>query len=359
MVKEKILVLNPGSTSTKIAVFQGEKEVWVESISHSLEDLKPFPTVFSQKDMRKKLILELLQKHGDQLDSFEAIVSRGGCMPPVEAGAYEVNDEMVDALEHHPVDQHASNVGAAIALEFAKEISVKAYIYDALTIDEMTKINTITGLKGIRHQARGHNLNTRAAALRVCKAKGIDYNKSNIVVAHLGGGITINLHSQGKMIDVIMDEEGPFSPERAGGLPVYSVVKLCYSGKYSETELMKQLQRKGGMISYFGTADMREVEKMINEGNTEAEEVFEAMALSTAKNIAKIAPSVDGKVDFIVLTGGLAYSDRFVNSVKKHISFLAPVELVPGEHEMEALAGGTLRVLRGEEQAKQFRDSNK
>ncbi len=349
---EKILVINPGSTSTKIAVYQGEEEVWVENISHSLEEIKGFQTVFDQLEMRKNLILKSLERHGDALESFQAIVSRGGCMPPVSSGAYEVNDYMVECLQYRPVDQHASNVGAAIALLFAREIGVKAYTYDALTVDEMLPVNTITGLKGIRRPARGHNLNTRAAALKLCKDKGIPYENTNLIVAHLGGGITINLHSGGKMIDMIMDEEGPFSPERAGGMPVYSIVTMAYSGTYTKEALMKQLQRNGGMVSYFGTSDMREVETWAKEGNEEAKLMFHAMALAVAKNIAKIAPSVNGNIDYIILTGGLAYSKMFTELVKERIRFLAPVELIPGENEMKSLAQGGVRVMRGEEQAR-------
>ena len=352
MANEKILVINPGSTSTKIAVFQGDKEKWTESIKHSLEELKAYNTIYDQLDMRRDLIRACLTKHGESLESFGAVAARGGALPPVKSGAYEVNEKMVETLKNHPVDQHASNLGAGIALSLANEIGVKAYIYDAITVDEMTEVNKITGLKGIRVPAKGHNLNTRAAALKLCAAKGIDYKKVNIIVAHLGGGITVNLHSNGRIIDFFNDEIGAFSPERAGGLPTYALVDLCYSGKYTREELMKRLQRTGGMVSYFGTSDMLEVEKMISEGNEEAALVYEAMALNTAKTIARIAPSVDGKVDYIVLTGGLAYSETIVSSIKKHVGFLAPIELIPGENEMSALAEGTLRVLRGEEEAR-------
>lgn len=352
MLNEKILVINPGSTSTKIAVYQAEEQQWTESISHSLEDLKAYATIYDQLEMRKDLIMACLVKHGDKIDSFGAVVGRGGALPPVKTGAYEVNEKMVDTLHYHPVDQHASNLGAGIAFSIAESIGVKAYIYDAITVDEMTEVNKVTGLKGIRIPAKGHNLNTRAAALKLCSDKGIDYKKVNIIVAHLGGGITVNLHSNGQIIDFFNDEVGTFAPERAGGLPTYALVDMCYSGKYTKEELMKQLQRKGGIISYLGTADMREVEKMVNEGNEEAKLLFEAMALNTAKTIARIAPSVDGKVDYIVLTGGLAYSDRFVESIRKHVGFVGPIEVIPGENEMKALAEGVLRVIRGEETAR-------
>ena len=352
MANEKILVINPGSTSTKIAVYQAEEQLWIESISHTLDELKAFPTIYDQLEMRKSVILACLTKHGDALDTFGAVVGRGGALPPVKHGAYEVNEKMIDTLRYHPVDQHASNLGAGIAYSLATEVGIKAYIYDAITVDEMTDVNKITGLKGVRVPAKGHNLNTRAAALKLCADKGIDYDQVNIIVAHLGGGITVNLHSNGQIIDFFNDEIGTFAPERAGGLPTYALVDMCYSGKYTKEEMMKNLQRKGGMISYFGTADMREVEKMINEGNKEAELVFEAMALNTAKTIARIAPAVDGKVDYIVLTGGLAYSETFVNSIKKHAGFIGPVEVIPGENEMKALAEGVLRVVRGEEKAR-------
>ena len=352
MTEEKILVINPGSTSTKIAVYIGEEQQWIESIGHTADDLKAYDTIYDQLDMRKELIIACLTKHNDTLDSFAAIVGRGGALPPVKTGAYEVNDLMVETLRDHPVDQHASNLGAGIAYELAKQIGVKAYIYDAITVDEMTEVNKITGLKGVRVPAKGHNLNTRAAALKLCKDKGIDYHEKNIIVAHLGGGITVNLHSQGQIIDFFNDEIGTFAPERAGGIPTYALVDLCYSGKYTKEEMMKKLQRQGGMVSYFGTSDMRDVEKKVEEGDEEAILLYEAMALNTAKTIARIAPSVDGKVDYIVLTGGLAYSKIFIDSIQKHAGFIAPIEVIPGENEMNALALGALRVLRGEEQAR-------
>ena len=350
----RILVINPGSTSTKIAVYLNEEQQWIESIDHTLDELKAYATIYDQLDMRKNLIRAALQKHSETLESFSAIVGRGGALPPVKTGAYEVNEKMVDTLKNHPVDQHASNLGAGIAYSLAQEVGIKAYSYDAITVDEMTEVNKITGIKGIRVPAKGHNLNTRAAALKLCRDKGIDYKKSNIIVAHLGGGITVNLHSNGHIIDFFNDEIGTFAPERAGGLPTYALVDMCYSGKYTKEELMRKLQREGGMISYFGTSDMRVVEGMIADGNEEASLLYEAMALNTAKTIARIAPSVDGDIDYIVLTGGTAKSKIFTDSIIKHVGFLAPIEIIPGENEMSALAEGTLRVLRGEEEARVY-----
>lgn len=352
MITEKILVINPGSTSTKVAVFEGETAKWVESINHSPDELKKFKKVYDQLDMRFGLIKQLLENHHEDIATFSAIASRGGNMPAVKAGPYKITDYMVECLQYRPLDEHAANVGAGIALKLANEAGINAYIYDALTVDEMLEVNKITGLAGIRRPARGHNLNTRAAALKLCEEKNIEYKDTNIIVAHLGGGITINLHSGGKIIDIIMDEEGPFSPERAGGMPVYSIVKMAFSGKYTEDELMRQLQRKGGLLSHFGVLDIRAVEKMIDEGDEYAKTVFDAMALSTAKNIAKISPCVQGKIHHIVLTGGLAHSKRFTGQIIKSVEFLAPVTIIAGENEVQSLANGVLRVLRGEEEAK-------
>ena len=350
-MSEKILVINPGSTSTKIAVYDGEQEVWKESISHSLEELKNYPTIFDQKDMRKALIEKALAEHGDTLDSFAGFVSRGGAVGPVKAGAIEVNDILVNILHYHPVDQHASNIGAAIAKELADSVGKKAYIYDGITVDEMSELNQITGLKGIRRPARGHNLNTRAAALRYCRENGLEYAKTDLIVVHLGGGITMNLHVGGKMVDMVMDEDGMFAPERAGMIPTFALVRMAYSGEYTQAELMKQLQRRGGVISHLGTANMQEVEKMIADGDEYAALVYRAMALNVAKYIGELAVSNRGHIDAIILTGGLAYSEMFTDMIKEYASFLGKIVILPGENEMAALAGGALRVLRGEEEA--------
>jgi len=348
----KLLVINPGSTSTKIAVYEDEIPKWMESIPHSLEELKPFACVYDQLDMRCELVLQTVNKHGEKVEDFAAIVSRGGNLPPVSAGAYEVNEYMLDCLEHRPQDQHPSNVGAGVAYKIAAQAGIKAYIYDPVTVDEMLPVYCVTGLKGIRRPARGHNLNMRAAALKLCQIKEIDYGKSNIMVAHLGGGITLSLHSQGRIIDMISDDEGPMSPERAGGMPYFELIKRAYSGRYTYEEFMKMIQRTGGMLSHFGTADMREIEKRIAEGDQEVKLVFDAMALAVAKNIAKLSVDVAGKIDYIVLTGGIAYSELFTSEVIKNVDFIAPVVVIPGENEMEALALGVLRVLKGEEKAK-------
>ncbi len=355
-MNERILVINPGSTSTKLALFVEDRQEWKESISHSAEELSQFPGINDQLEFRRDLVIAALEKHREPLSALSAIVSRGGNLPPVHTGAYEVDQQLCDALRDRPVDQHAANIGAAIAFQLANQVGIKAYIYDALTVDEMDKVNTVTGLRGVRRPARGHNLNTRAAALHYCADNGMDYRQSTVIVAHLGGGITVNLHKDGRMCDVVMDEEGPFSPERAGGLPVYAVVELCYSGKYDKKSLMKQLQRAGGLLDWFGTGDLQELEKRMAEGDEEVALVYDAMALNTAKAIGKLAVTARGKVDAIVLTGGMAYSAILPGKISEYCDWIAPVVVIPGENEMTALAEGTLRVLRGEETADLFRD---
>ncbi len=355
-MNERILVINPGSTSTKLALFVEDKQAWKESISHSSEELSQFPGINEQLDFRRALVEKALEAHQEPLSGLSAIVSRGGALPPVHTGAYQVDEHLVAALRERPIDQHAANIGAAIALSLAERVGIHAYIYDALTVDEMDKVNTVTGLRGVRRPARGHNLNTRAAALHYCADNGKDYKESTVIVAHLGGGITVNLHQNGRMCDVVMDEEGPFSPERAGGLPVYAVVDLCYSDKFDKKSLMKQLQRAGGLLDWFGTADLQELEGRMAEGDEEVALVYDAMALNTAKAIGKLAITARGKVDAIVLTGGMAYSALLPDKIADYCAWIAPVTVIPGENEMNALAEGTLRVLRGEEQADFFRD---
>lgn len=244
-----------------------------------------------------------------------------------------------------------------IAYRIAQKNNIKAYIYDSVTMDEMIPITRIVGLKSMDRHGQGHNLNMRASALRWCRENGHDYKQKNILVVHLGGGISLSLHSNGKTIDMISDDEGPFSPERSGGLPGFQLVNYCFDSGLDKKEVMRSIQRRGGLISLLGTADTREVEKRIKEGDEEAKLVYEAMALSTAKNIVKLSVDVDGKIDVIILTGGIAYSEYFTGRISKRVEFLAPVIILPGENELEALAQGCLRVLNDEEKAKQYGES--
>lgn len=348
----KILVINPGSTSTKVAMYQDNKQLWIESIEHSLEWLFKFPNINSQLESRYELISTLLAEKGEELTSMSAIASRGGLLPPVQAGAYEVNQKMVDILRDSPRDQHASNLGAQIALKLAKKAGIKAYIYDSVTVDEMLPIVKVTGLKECERHGQGHNLNMRAAAIKTAEQYGKPYDKMTIIVAHLGGGITFSLHSNGRIIDMISDDEGSFSPERAGGLPCYQLLELAFSGEFTKQSMMAHLQRKGGLMSLMGTTDFRELEALALQMDERAMLVYEAMALNVAKNIAKLSAVVCGNVDAITLTGGIAYSKMFTSSVSDRVKFIAPVTVIPGENEMNALAEGIGRVVNDREKAK-------
>jgi len=347
----KLLVINPGSTSTKVAVYVDREQKWVESISHSAEELAPYKDVYDQLDFRTDLVVKCYEQHGDKVEDFDAIVARGGLMPPVHAGAYEVNQYMIDMMHYHPQNSHASNMAAAIADHIAKEAGCKAYTYDAVAVDEMQGVVRITGLREIERYGRGHNLNMRAAVINFCEQRGLEMNDMNIMSVHMGGGISIGLLSGGRIIDMISDDEGPFSPERSGGLPAFRVIDLCYDEYPNKKAMMDHLKNEGGFMSHLGTTDLRDVQKMIEDGDDHAKLIFDAMVLNIAKNIAKLTVDVDGKIDYILLTGGMAYSQLLTDELKKRIDWIAPVELMPGEKEMDSLAFGILRVLNGKETA--------
>lgn len=351
---ERILVLNPGSTSTKIAVYDAETPLFTESIAHDRETLAPFEHVTEQYEFRKELVLHSLARHGVPLASLTAVVSRGGLLAPIHAGAYQVNEDMIWQLKHKPQNEHASNVGAMIAFAIGGEQGIPAYIYDGITVDELTPLNTLTGLPSLRRKGMGHNLNTRAAAVRYARESGKAYQDITVIVAHLGGGISVNLHHNGRIEDFISDEEGPFSPERTGGLPMFDVIRMCYEPGQNYQSMMKLVKRQGGLTAHLGTTDCREIERRIAAGDTRAKLVYDAMALNIAKNIAKCAPCVSGKVDAILITGGIAYSDYITGFIRSCVDFIAPVIVYPGEDEMQSLALGCLRVLRGEEAAREY-----
>lgn len=351
---ERILVLNPGSTSTKLSVYDGESPIFTESIQHSPEELATFMHVADQYEFRRDVVLQSLERHEIELSSLSAVMSRGGLLTPIRAGAYMINDTMIDQLRYRPRNEHASNVGAMIAKDIAEKLGIPAMIYDGVTVDEMDPINKITGLPQLKRKGMGHNLNTRAAAMRYAAEHGKNYKDVTVIVAHLGGGISVNLHTAGHIADHINDEEGPFSPGRTGGLPMFDVIKMCFSGEYDYRGMMDLVKNKGGLMAWLGTTDSREVEKRIEAGDDKAKLVYDAMALNIAKFIGKLAPYVCGKVDAIILTGGIAYSKYITDSIEKYVSFIAPVVVYAGENEMDSLANGALRVLRGQEEARKY-----
>ncbi|AYD40644.1 butyrate kinase [Clostridium fermenticellae] len=350
----KILAINPGSTSTKIALYKDEKEVFCKTLDHLVEEIERYDNVADQFDMRKDIVLSFLKNNGYEVKELDAVVGRGGMVPKVKSGAYKVNETMVDRLKNNPIVGHASNLGALIAYEIANSIGVSAYIYDSVRVDELKDIARISGMPDIPRTSTSHALNTRAMAMKVAKKYGKKYSDMNFIVAHLGGGISVNVHRKGQMVDIMADDEGPFSPERAGRVPCNALIDLCYSGKYDKKTMKKKLRGNGGLKAYLNTVDAREVEKMIKNGDERAKLVYEAMAYQIAKGIGELSTVVEGKVDVIVITGGIAYSDMITRWIKKRVEFIAPVEIMPGENEMESLALGILRVLKGEEEAKEY-----
>ena len=310
-----------------------------------------------QFEFRKDVILDVLKEKNVVLKELTGIVARGGLLPPLQAGAYRINDDMVWQLKNRPAMEHASNLGAVIADAIAGPLGIPAFIYDGVTVDEMMPILKITGLKEITRKGIGHNLNTRAAAMKYAKEQGKEYKDCKLIVVHLGGGISVTLQYGGKVADIINDEDGPFAPERAGGLPVQSLVKYIGETGISAKDMLKKMKSQGGLVAYLGVNDSREVEKMIAEGNEEAKLIYDAMALNVARKIGEEAATVAGDIEAIILTGGIAYSEYFTGEVRKNVEWIAPVTIYPGENEMQSLALGGLRVLRGQEEAHEFERS--
>ena len=349
-----ILAINPGSTSTKIAFFQDEKQVFKESLHHPKEELEKYEKIVDQYEFRLGVILNFLQEK--KIEKLDAVVGRGGLLKPIPGGTYRVNEAMLHDLRIGLQGEHASNLGGILAHEIAKKYGAEAFIVDPVVVDEMEPIAKISGLPEIVRRSIFHALNQKAVARLAAKDLGKSYDEVNLIVVHLGGGISVGVHRKGRVVDVnnALNGDGPFAPERAGGLPVWDAMKLALSGKYTEAELKKKLAGKGGVVAYLGTNNMKEVEERVKAGDGEARLIFEAMAYQVAKEIGADATVLKGEVDAIVLTGGLAYSELFVGWIKERVSFIAPVMVYPGEDEMRALAFGALRVLRGEEEAKEY-----
>lgn len=345
----KILIINPGSTSTKVGIYEDLEEKIIENITISAEELSKYKDLYDQTDMRYKQVLEFLENNGIKPDELDVIVSRGGLLPPVHAGAYVVDDNLCDIVRNKPAQLHASNLGALIAREISKIANIPAYIYDAVAVDELSDIARLSGVKKYPRRSFSHALNTRAVAMRFCQDNNMDYYNSNIIVAHLGGGISLNFQKNGHLVDICSADEGPFSTNRAGFLPIYSCITIAKEEGYEA--LQKYEDSTGGLISYLNTNDAREVEKMIAEGNEDAKMVYKAMAYQIAKTIGSLAVVDNGKVDGIVLTGGMAYSKMLTEWITEYVSFISPVSIYPGEFEMRALAQGGYRVMRGEEEA--------
>lgn len=348
----RILVINPGATSTKFAVYDDKTVLMRQTVEHATADLVEFDHVFDQYHFRLEIILAALQAAAIPLSSLTAVVGRGGLLKPLHGGTYAVNANMVEDMRTAVMGEHASNLGSVISDELAHRLGIPAFIVDPVSVDEMEAVARISGMADLPRISLSHALNMKAVARKASRELGKRYEELNLILVHLGTGVSVSAHKQGRMVDVNNSrEEGPFSPDRCGGLPVYSLVNLCYSGKYTLKEMKEKLMGKGGLYSYFGTRDTREVEKLADEGNAQAAVALDAMAYQVAKEIGAMATVLSGEVDQIVLTGGMAHSERITAAIKHRVQFIAPIMVIPGEEELESLAYGCLRVLNGEEVA--------
>jgi len=347
----KILVINPGSVSTKVALFSNEQLLFEKKIEHNNKELSNFKKIIDQYQFRHEIILNFLKEKRINLSTLAAVVGRGGLLKPIASGTYRVNEKMLEDLRNGVSGQHASNLGGILANGIAEKLSIPAYIVDPVVIDEMKPIARISGMPEIPRISILHALNQKAVARKAALDLRKKYEKVNFIVAHLGGGISVGIHCKGKIIDVnnALNGEGPFTPERSGGVPVGGLVNLCFSGKFTKDEIMKKIEGKGGLVAYLNTNDVRETIKRIKQGDKKTKLILEAMAYQIAKEIGAAATVLKGQIDAIILTGGIAYANEFINMIRDRVSFLSLVMVYPGEEEMLALCEGALRVLKGEE----------
>ena len=352
----KSLIINPGSTSTKLGVFEDETLLFEETLRHSTEEIAQYESIFAQKDFRKDIIVNFLKEKGVDMNSFNMIVGRGGMLKPIPGGTYAVTDELLKDLEVGISGQHASNLGGILAREIGDSIGVPSYIVDPVVVDELMPISRYSGVPELPRKSVFHALNQKAVAKRYAKETGKPYADLNLIVVHMGGGVSVGAHKDGRVIDIFnaLDGDGAFSPERAGGVPSGDLIKMCFSGKYTEKEVYKKIVGNGGFNAYLGTNDMRNVAKMVDEGDEHANEVREAFIMQVAKDIGSMACVLNGKVDQIIVTGGIAYNKTVVDKIQERAGFIAPFTVYPGEDELLALAQGGLRVLNGEEEAMKY-----
>jgi len=356
---KKILVINPGSTSTKIAWFSDENAVWQETIYYTTEDLKSCRTSIDQIKFRQKDIQAVLDKREADISQLSAVAGRGGPFRPMQSGTYAVTDRLIrDIREGHVLADHISNIGVILADHFARLAGVSAYFVDPVCVDEFDPVARYSGLPELERRSLLHALNIKAVARATAAEMGKSLSECQFVIAHLGGGISVCAMRAGRMVDVNnANEEGPFSPERCGTLPVSSLVRLCYSETYDYPSLKKRMIGQGGLSAYLGTNDVREIWQWIDDGNHESQIILKAMVYQIAKEIGAMAAALSGRVDAVVLTGGLSKDERLMQWLEDHVKFIAPVRRMAGEFEMEALASGVLRVLRGEEEEAEYPDA--
>lgn len=349
----KSLIINPGSTSTKIGVFEDETLLFEETLRHSTEEIASYTSIVDQKDFRKNIITNFLEEKNFDIKSLNMVVGRGGMLKPIPGGTYQVSDELLADLKVGVQGQHASNLGGILAKEIADSLGVPAYIVDPVVVDELEDVARLSGVPELPRKSKFHALNQKAVAKRYGKESGKGYENLNLVVVHMGGGVSVGAHKNGRVVDVnnALDGDGAFSPERAGGVPAGDLVRMCFSGDYTQAEVFKKLVGNGGINAYLGTNDMRDVGKAVEAGDVKAAAVREAFIYQVCKEIGSMATVLEGKVDQIILTGGIAYDKNVVAGIQARTSFIADFTVYPGEDELLALVQGGLRVLNGEEKA--------
>ncbi|MHA1739065.1 MAG: butyrate kinase [Candidatus Heimdallarchaeota archaeon] len=358
-MKYRVLAINPGSTSTKISVFDDENPIFIETLRHEAVKIAEFDGIIEQYEFRKELVLNALNEHDVSLESIEAVVGRGGLVRAISSGTYKINEKMLNDLKDPTIwgRIHASNLGAFIANAIAEENGIPAFIVDPVTVDEFEDIARVSGCPQIQRQSLLHALNLRYCGINVAEELGKNFSETNLIGVHMGGGISVAAIKKGKMVDVnnAVLGMGPFSPQRAGALPIGDLLELAFSGKYSHKELVSMFTKTGGLIAYLGTDHGGDVIKKINGGDKKAKLVFDAMLYQISKEIGACATVLKGKVDAIFLTGGLVYNKYVVDALKERTSFIAKIFVIPGEKEMEALTQGSVRVLKGIEEAKEYK----
>ena len=358
-----ILTINPGSTSTKIALFEGLEEKFTTTIRYEMSDIAMYKSVMDQYDFREKSVVSALEKKGVALSDIAIVVGRGGLLRPVSSGVYRVNEAMIEDLSKSSFGEHASNLGAVIADAIAKKVcalngenSCMAVIADPVVVDELAEVVRVMGHPKFKRRSIFHALNQKAIAKQYAQDVGKDYASLNLIVAHLGGGVSVGLHSNGRVVDVnnALDGDGPFSPERSGSLPALDVAKLCFSGEYSFDQIKKMIVGESGTVSMLGTNAFYEIRKRIEAGDLKAKAVADAFIYNIAKTIGSYAPVVKGKVDAILITGGIANGTELMKQIEAMVDWIAPVRIYPGEDEMRALAQNGYNVLTGKEQCSEY-----
>lgn len=353
----KVLVINPGSTSTKIGVYEDETLLFEETLRHPTEEIAKYATIVDQKDFRKDLIISFLKDNNFDLNSLDVVVGRGGLLKPIPSGTYTASDALIEDLKIGVQGQHASNLGGLLAREIGDAVNIPSYIVDPVVVDELAPVARYSGVPELPRKSIFHALNQKAVAKRYAKEKGVDYASLNLIVVHMGGGVSVGAHIDGKVADVFnaLDGDGAFSPERAGCVPPGQLVSMCFSGEYTQAEIMKKLVGNGGLNAYLGTNDMRDVEAAaVADPECESAKVMDAFIYQVCKDIGAMSAVLKGKVDQIILTGGIAYSKLITEKIIERVGFISDVTIYPGEDELLALTQGAIRVLKGEEKAQEY-----